>query len=360
MKETRLGMRVLLSDFIIVEAHKPMIIDYIDIFSKISELSIISVNGYYENERKRFEELGIKILDIKCKKKIGKINQRIFSYQLMKLTGKIIESGCYDINICLGYETISFAFGRRFIKQIPISIFHHKNIDELTSIYKRILFNIYKNKVFHFVYEQFFGEHLSQDLNVKKQRIFTIPHPVKRIDTNKDEKIVFDCVGLCNSNSEIFIKQCLDNEKLFAEKNYTIVLRSKEKAIKVNNISIIKGFMEYEKYCKYLDRAKTVLIPLPDNYIYRLSGSIYDALARKKIVLTNSRFYVEAYGKRYPGLCYYVESIKDLLSFLDNLNDAKDKSNIFEDFINEHSKDKIGNTIIMAIKTIYNKEKGNI
>ena len=263
----------------------------------------------------------------------------------------ILKNKFYDAVICLGFETISFAFAIKYFYDLPIFLIYHKNIDELTNSVKLFFLKQYTNKVYHVVFEDFFAKRLI-DLGVKSDRIFVVPHPIQEIKIQTiTEK--YDCVGLCNSNEELFIEEAISKEKDFKHNNLSILLRSKSQSKIVGSVSVIKGFIEKQRYDKIIGSGRTVLVPLPSTYIYRLSGSIYDALARRKIVLTSSKFYSEEYSRRYPGTCFHVDSVNDLIQYLSNQpNINANITGSFDKFLKDHSIDSTSKALEGMLKKI--------
>ena len=344
-------MKILIADFLFVDAHKEMNKDFIYAISKFSQTDVISLNGYYDDQKEEFNTYNINIIDIEVVRKTGPIGARCFSLNLMRLTGKIARNK-YDAVLCLGFETTLFGLGYSSFNRIPLFIFHHKNIDELTNKLKRIAFSCYKNRVFHVVFEEFFRDRLVRGIGISADKVFVIPHPVKPTRIVPTDK-KYDCIGLCNSNEEGFILEAIDRDGDFQKYGLHILLRSKSLEKKEGAVEVIKGFLSKDVYDELMAAGKTVFVPLPDTYIYRLSGSIYDALARGKLVYTTSTYYAQEYEKRYPGTCKYIESVTQLIKMLHEQEDIYSNSS-FQMFIEEHSIDIVCHDIEVMIKTVLN------
>lgn len=332
--------KVLITDFLFVEAHRKLNLNLIDIFSRNYDVTVININGYYKNDI-YFEDKNIKLVSFSINQNNSNaISRRISSIKMMYLTYKEIKKNKYDFIVVNAFDTIAFAIGYFFLRKEKIGLFHHKNIDELSNKTKMTLFNIYKNKVYHFVFEDFFRKHLINDKHVKTENCYVIPHPIE-LSQNHKFKILkkYDCAGLCNSNSEEFINNILKMNNDFKKNNLNILIRSKKINKSKSNIDIIHGFLESDVYYGYIEGATNVLVPVPENYIYRLSGSIYDAIAHRKIVLTTSKYYGDDYGRRYPGICYYISDEKQLLKKMMEIqeNDSNNCNISFDSFINDHS-----------------------
>lgn len=343
-------MRLLVADFLFVDAHKDMNINFINAISKFAQADVLSLNGYYDDQKEKFHNNNVSIMDVSVKRKAGPLGTRSFSLELMKKAGENARKNGYDAVLCLGFETTLFGLGISSFKGLPIFIFHHKNIDELSNKMKRVAFSTYKNRVFHVVFEEFFRDHLVKEIGVSADRVFTVPHPakpIKSVSTGKN----YDCIGLCNSNDEGFIIDAIEKENVFHEHGIHILLRSKTNEKKEGAVKVIRGFMEKNLYDELMAAGKTVFVPLPETYVYRLSGSIYDALSRGKLVLTTSKYYAQEYEKRYPGTCKYVGSVEQLIERLLE-KDNNDISGSFQKFIEGHSIETVSHDIEQMVRIV--------
>lgn len=328
-------MNVLIVDFLFADAHKDFNTNIINAISQFADVDVISLNGYYDNVCMMYPKR-IQIVNLYAERKTGTIGARFHSLNLMKQSAKLLKEKVYDAVFCLGFETIITGLAINKFRGTPVFLFHHKNIDELTNKTKKIMFGLYMRKVYHIVFEEFFGKRLIEDIAVPSNRVFVSPHPAKMIPCVQTDK-TYDCVGLCNSNDERFISDAINRSKEFEDKGVTMLLRSKTVENSGKAVEVIKGFLQKEVYDELIAAGKSVFVPLPSDYIYRLSGSIYDAISRGKPVYTTSKFYAEEYERRYPGILYYVESVEDLMLQLLNRKDFAMAELSFRKFIDEHS-----------------------
>lgn len=343
-------MKLLVADFLFVDAHKHMNINFIKAINRFADCDVVSANGYYDAQIESFWRDNIDIIEINAVAKSGSIGSRRFSLELMKKTADIVRKRKYDAIICLGFETTIFGIRLFDFHNIPIFLFHHKNIDELTNKVKRIAFCCYKDRVNHVVFEEFFRDRLVQDIKIPPQKVFVVPHPAESV-ANAETNINLDCIGLCNSNDEGFIQEAIRRDQEFLKHNLHILLRSKLIEKKGGAVEVIKGYMEKGTYDRYLAAGNSVLIALPESYIYRLSGSVYDALSRGKVVYINSKYYAQEYERRYPGTCKYVNSVEQLI---EELQERKCKKVIgsFQKFLNEHSIETVSRKIECIVKFV--------
>ncbi|MGX7199925.1 hypothetical protein ACWOEH_08725 [Enterococcus nangangensis] len=328
---------ILVADFILVEAHRTININIIDAISRNNVVSVVNINGYFDDVKEKWIRSGIEVISKNISMNANNsIASRYFGIKVAKLVSKISKNNNYDLVISLGFDTIAYSFSKMILKKTPIALFHHKNIDELQNKLKLFLFNRYKNQVNHLVFEQFFKDHLTNKLGVKQNLIYVIPHPVESINLDKkSNENKYTSVGLCNSNSEEFVSGLLRLNPILAENDIWLLLRSKTREGDYGNIRLVKGFLNLNTYSNFINSAQTVLVPIPSNYVYRLSGSIYDGLCRKKIVYTTSKFYGQEYEKRYPGICIFIKNETDYIENLKKTIAYREES--FEKFIKDHS-----------------------
>ena len=334
-------MNLLIVDFLFVDAHRDMNISFLYAIARFAKINVISLNGFYNPFLKEFKKRDISVHNISLRRSRGLIGSRIFSLKLMLKEVGLLKFRNYDAILCLGFETTVLGLIIRKLQRIPLILFHHKNIDELTNKLKLMIFNSYKNKVYHVVFEDFFGERLIEYARIHKNKVFVIPHPVKAM-SKLQMSIKYDCIGLCNSNDESFVTEVFKRFKEF--RGLHLLLRSKYEEGKTETVEIVKGFMPDHVYNDLMNSGRTVFVPLPKSYIYRLSGSIYDALSRGKIVYTNSKFYSNEYERRYPGICVYVGSVDDLIFQLEKKEEPYVIES-FQKFLNDHSIERVGNEI---------------
>lgn len=343
-------MEILIADFLFVEAHKDMNTNFIIAASQHVKCDVISLNGFYDTQKELFCRNNINLINLKVKKKTGLLGARLFSLDLMKKTAQFVANKKYHAILCLGFETTLFWAGLKKFGKVPLFILHHKNIDELTNVAKRIAFAMYKKKVYHMVFEVFFRNRLVSGINIPKNRVFVVSHParyIKCLETSKH----YDCIGLCNSNDESFIREAIRKENEFEKKGLSVIFRSKNIEKKCGAVEIINGFLKKEVYDEYFSAGKAVFVPFPKAYVYRLSGSIYDAFSREKMVYTTSRFYAQEYEKTYPGICHYVESIDQLIELLVKGRSNKNAES-FQKFIDDHSIAKVSNEIASMLNQV--------
>lgn len=162
--------KLLIVDFLYVEAHRVMNINLIQCFAENNQVTVLDLNGYYKEQKKCWEEKNIKVVSYKVNQiGEGKIKSRFNSLRMMQAARVQCQNHDYDLMIVLAYDTMSFAIGRVGFGRVPVAVYHHKNIDELTNRWKLKLFNTYKNKIYHLVFEDYFQNYLIEKIGVEKR-----------------------------------------------------------------------------------------------------------------------------------------------------------------------------------------------
>lgn len=313
-------------DFLFPVGHKELNKRLVKLISEIAPVTLVVQDGYDKSEITSNKNISIR--EIK-REKIEKniFLSRLYAIKNMFNTNKILEWGNYDFIWVNTFETITFAFGCKWIKNKNIYIVHHNNTDELSNRLKRFFFNSYKNKVNHIVFEEYIRSYLIDTLGVEENRVKVVAHPFKNSSKSKVKENLKKCVGLSNSNDKIIIDEIIREEvesKIFSKHDINILLKSSEE-VTYKSLKVIKGFLKKEEYEKYINESTFVLAPFNLKYKYRTSGFIIDALASEKIVIGSNIPLMRSYAKKYPHICYYFEDVREIPSIVMKHSDIKEK-----------------------------------
>ena len=306
--------------------------------SSFSHLVIYTRQGYFQNEFQGNKNIEIRILEENKQSN----NRLIRLFRNVKQIYRIknIFNTQKNSKIILTFDTSSFAFSLLLLKLRNTYIMHHKNIDELSSIIKRVCFKMYMNKVKHIVFEDLFSEKLLS-VGVKKDNLLLVPHPI----SNQSSIILshkYELVGLSNSNDEIFIENLIlfeSKNSFFRNKKMKVVIRSKNKEYDNGYLKVFKGQLSIDVYNEFIGLSKSILLPLPKNFIYRVSGTMFDAFSRGKYVFSNANTLTEYYENKYPGIISTFDSIEEFYRKIDM--DFSTNTLSFERFVSDHSLVKI-------------------
>lgn len=307
-------------------------------------------NVYALTQTNYFDEYDKELTEIKSIKLIKKNNLNLLKGQLLTRISSIkvmLVSALYtkkikpDYVFVASFDTLAFKFGRFLFGETEnMYLLHTINIDELSNNIKRIIFNSYKNKVKHVVFEQYMKEYLIGNVGVEADRIFVLPHPLNSNFKKKSKKFEYRCAGLSNSNDEELINKLIKYEQeqqIFKKNSQRVVLKSKEREFDDGYLKVIKGFLDKDIYDDYINKAECILVPFSQKFRYRMSGTLVDAFSNNKTVLGNNIPIIEMYAKKYPHICkvfmneYEVAKAKCFFSL------EKDVEVEFEKFKEEHS-----------------------
>lgn len=240
-------------------------------------------------------------------------------YDILNCASKMDKQYKFDYIFFASYHTSIMALVSLKLKQLErVFILHHNNIDNIDKSQKQqLLFKLYGNKLNHFVFESFIGNHLEKKYKIDKSRIFVLPHPLNTVD--RFAKKVYDCVGISNSNSEQWIKEIINKEKsenIFMNNQKHVILRSKELEFDNGFLKIIKGNLPEEEYYNYIKQAQVIFLPFPNSFRYRMSGSIVDAFSNNTIVIGNKIPIFESYELEFPNICHTITTSEYLIRFI--------------------------------------------
>ena len=350
------SMKILITDFLVVEAHRMFNINMVKAFAAMSETTVLSVNNYYLKNEEELRSLGVKVVDISNSNPLGKMKilKKWWILKNMVYTTRELKHGNYDMIVSLAFDTYVNMFLPILFHNKKIAVFYHKNIDEINGI-KKLLFSSYKNQIYHFVFEKSYKDYCVNVLKISPHRIYIVPHPSIEKSINNSKKGFF-CVGLCHQNDETFIDGVERLHKEFQENNITILLRTKRNRSNKTNVMFQNGFLDYCEYEKIVAESSCVFVALPQSYIYRFSGTMYESFSYHKKVLTTSLSHAKEYKDLYPGICEYVASPLDLLSKLMTIR--TDTNDSFTKFSDDHSLVAIGNVLSESLNEIlYNKQQ---
>lgn len=289
-------------------------------------------------------------------------NKRIQHYlthlNILKEAVAIDKTSGFDFLFFASYHTYVMALALlKFKRSKQIFILHHNNIDNMERSKKaQWFFRLYANSVNHVVFEDFIGEYLIHKYGIKKERVFTLKHPLNVVES--DIERIYDCVGISNSNSEQWIDDIItleQNEKVFLKSKKTVVLRSKEKEFDDGALKVVKGYLSDQSYYDYIGKAKRIFLPFPESFKYRMSGSLVDALSNNvEVIGTKTPLFLD-YERRYPGVCHTVENSQQLVEkLLCSEFTSEEQNKNFDKFRKIHSEKEI----VEQLKKIFVRSLG--
>jgi len=337
-------MKVLFVNFINeVWGHKRLDENLIKFLSTFSDVTVISPVNWYSNLPEN-----IRVIHYTLKSKPKKNSKKVYhySFEIMKLASKIDRKEKFDYIFVATFHTYVQAFGRLLFKNLNrIYIMHHYNTDTLERKKPNFFFRLYVNKFNHIVFEEFIRDYLIKKYRLIKDRILVLPHPLyKNSIENKSPK--YECVGISNSNDENFIKEIIlieKKNKVLKENKIHVILRSKNQTFDNGYLKVITGYLEQRDYNYLINNTRSIFMPFPQSFKYRMSGTLIDALSNGKILLGTDVPLLNLYKKRYPHICNVVKSPDEFINEVIKISNF-DFDNIKQEFSlfeNDHSTERI-------------------
>lgn len=252
--------------------------------------------------------------------------------------------------VCLTYGDFGFFFSLLLIpSRINLYIMHHANVDSMSrSHIKKLMFNIYKKRFIHIVNSGFMGDYLKNSIGVDSSKVLVWPHPLNPITISQKE-LIYDCVGLSNSNDERIIDQIIELERqtgVIKRNNLHVILKSTYNKFDNGYLQVFNGFIDKTIFDDYVSKARCLFMPFPDSYQMRMSGTLMDALSNNKILLGTNIPIIEYSKRMYPNIVH----VFDIDTFVSTILKLKIKNpeaeKEFELFKNNHSDEYLASLMV--------------
>lgn len=348
---------ILYLDFMYYTGHVRSNKNFIKALGKFSNVYALSQINYFDEYKEELNAVGkIRLIE---KKNLnlysGQLLNRISSLKVMLQSALLAKKIRPDYIFVSSFDTIAFKFGRfLFGKTENMYLLHTINIDELSNNIKKKIFDAYKNKVNHVVFEQYMKDYLINKIGVESYRVFVLPHPLNENSGGSNSKeLEYACVGLSNSNDEELINTLIELEReksIFKNNCKKVILKSKEKEFDNGYLKVFKGFLDKNIYDNYINKSECVIVPFPKVFRYRMSGTLVDAFSNNKIVLGNDIPIIQTYAKKYPDICKIFINASDVAEEICLCKTSNGKELEFDKFKMEHSNEALKRTFMSMFK----------
>lgn len=336
-------MKIIYSDLLFPMGHKNFNTENVKALSKISEVLVLLNETYID--------MNIPGVNYRTnpafEKQYGKINIFTNSLKVMHIISKIAKEENVDAVIVSTYDIRIFAIGKSMFKNNSnFYLFSHSNVDLLKNSMYRSLFNTFKNKYNHIVFEDYIAEALANEYKVNKELLHVISHCSYESNKQLRSNDVFDCIALSYSNDENIINKIIEiekEEKILMRSKKRMLIKSKIRTYDNGYLQVINTRLSDEEYNQLFNSAKIVCLPFSDKYRYRVSGNMIDALSNfKKVLATNFEF-ATYYKSKYPSIIEIVDEPRSLVEYVSHMNHLVLLTNEsdFELFQREHSFEKV-------------------
>lgn len=328
--------------------NKRLDMEFIKCLCAFADVMVACPKGWFTEIDKRARLYEYDQIEVDCSKKnrvISHLYDLKMGYEKIEIAIELDKKEHFDY---LFFASFNIVIMRFCYKRFPnyekrVFITHHDSVDRIQrhNLYK-VLFNKYKKKINHIVLEKFIKEFLVTGHNIDENKVFMIPHPLNRI--KEDVIKEYDMVGISNSNDESIINSFVEEENstgFFKDNNLKVMLRSKLQTYDDGYLTVIRGYLEDETYYKYVTSAKTLLVPFPLSFQYRMSGTVIDAFSNNTKVVGSGIPLLKQYEKEYPELCCTFDSTNEIFAFLLNDFEGKELIEQFDEFKRVHSNEWI-------------------
>ena len=335
------------------QGNKQMAMRSIECLSNVADVTVAELSGWFSTIPSNVK---VESYDLSIQYKNPQINSFFRSIKHLLVARKLDRENHYDCIFFLSYHTIAFYLAKLWFKKYNkrLYVLHHINIDDLSrSEIKKWFFKRYVADVNHFVFEPFIKEYLEKKYCVDKRKIFVLPHPKNKYDFSIECK-KYDCLGISGSNDEELIEEYIneeENNKIFKKNNISILLRSKKYEYEDGYLKVVKAHFTDEEYCALYANAYVVVLLFPGSFKYRMSGSIIDALSKRKSVLLSDIPLFRDYAERYPNVCRIGVRPKQVAEFIKKnkfKKTSREQINDWNKFSKDYSNENIMEKFIEA------------
>lgn len=318
-------MKLAILDFGFVRHHKRFNLANYQVLLKMAELYIVDTGHNYNSLA---QYLDVHLFDPGIADKEKKLNSfaaRIKILDFMRINGKLFKKYKnirFDAVLIMNYEILTFPFYWIFMPwDIPVYVFQHQQLDELSNGFKRMIFTLYKNRVTHLVLEELFAEFLKNQIKVKN---IGVVHNISYVFgksgvVSKDTFIL----GISSNNDEEIIQKIIEHQQKnhFLEKYKTkMYIRSHKHTYTDHYLKVNDKYLSDQEYDNLYSQATAVLSLVPKNFLNRLSGSVLDAISDGKPVISMPIPIHSYYQKQAPSMFKLFSNILDFEQILEESN----------------------------------------
>lgn len=271
------------------------------------------------------------------------IAQILKSLKCMSIAKELDSKEHYDCIIFASYNVYAMFFARLMFRNMKgrIYVIHHNIMDQLDeSAIKRLLFNTYKHSLNHILIEKFVAENFAENSKVDRKNIYYFSHQLNYFPGEGDIEKDIDYLGISNSNDEYWIENIIDAEKSrenFKQNGIRIIVRSTKYEFDNGFLKVFKGRLDDSAYYNMVLRSKVILIPFPESFKFRVSGSVVDGFSNNIRVIGSNIPIISEYCKEYPHICKAGISVDDILhDYSDYSEPLEEQLREFEKFRNSH------------------------
>ncbi|WKV08010.1 hypothetical protein Q2T46_10690 [Thermoanaerobacterium sp. CMT5567-10] len=341
-------MKILYVDLLSPSGHIGLNKILVKTLSNLVDLDIVWRNNYINiDELKDVNDRNINVYYIPeklYKESVSKISYRLNNVKIIKWLLRNFDINKYNLVFISSYETISFSMAWPRKLKTRTVILNHNNLDELQNKVKYLFFKLIPRHIEHIVFEEYMKDYLKESIKIDN-KIWVMHHPIsfdkyhdaKRFGLLGKEKDKCDIIfAPSGSNDELFIKNLINNQlvyKYLSQTNWRLIIKSKEITYEDNYLKIFSNYLDYKEYLYYFVNAKYILFPYVQNFNYRISGVLFDAIAFKKKIIASSNKIFKYFLNKYKDLGFIFNNLNEFNSLINILH--KDKGIMSKEIINQ-------------------------
>ena len=344
-----------------VSGHKQFDYRWSEILGQLARVSLLSYEkGWYEKKADQIE-----IIECNSKSKADKdkllnlgvlkkgflrklqIREHVETIFICKKVLSIAKAQKYDYIFIGGMDFIVYLLFRKRLKRVSnLVLINHSATAYQRGMVKRI-FSLVKEDFIHVVMEGDGVKSFSKEYGIDSSKIFHIPHMLNSYDWKyNDKNIKYDFVGISNSNSDDEVRKIIEweNEDRFFEKNgIKAIFRSSGIDYETKFLKVFSGRLglSYDDYYSYICDSRAVIMPFPEEFGYRSSGTLMDSMSQNKPVLGTRFGTLLQYNRQFPNICKVYSDKKEFKSCIIELMETDRNKDEFVAFKYEHSDEVI-------------------
>lgn len=294
------------------------------------------------------------------KKSASYLSNRLLFFKKLRFIFDFLRRNDIKGVVFLSYDTLSISCFSKKLSVYKVILMNHDNIARFirTPLRKLILKRL--KDYIHLVYCE--ADDSSQTIrllqNLEFNNILQIEHHI-----DESRKISYkmgynaESVALyapSNGNDDNKIISLLNSLK---GNNITVKAKVIESVyhryLDRYEENLFFGFITDDVFEKEMNSADFILLLYPDDYTFRTSGMLFDAIAYEKPVITDNRFLFESYLEKY-GLGIFVDAaiaVEKAISQIDQTIYKRFVSNL-RNYKRTYSAEKIGSVFASKIQQI--------
>ena len=326
---------VLFVDFMVEDQHRAYCNELINSINKFCS-SVAIVKKDYLNYKQDPKHI---IYYIDTKEVVGNypIKARINTNYNFNSSKKIIDKYSFDKVIVLGYDPVMFSTEYNYLStKGKVYLVEHHQLDEVIGKYIKLkIWKKYGLRANHILLDDSIVQETHDKLGVDINKIAVFPHPLLKSSNDLSHKNNNETIILCISNSnDITQLQDLANlEKkihFFEHNNCEIIIRSEFNIDTdgTNCFKQINGYLSKEDYDDLYRKSNIVLMAFPTTYNMRCSGSLIDAMALGKKVVSSNIAESRQYANLFNNICRIYDNVDEIPNIVMDLK----STNCTEDF----------------------------